>query len=69
LREELREYARTQRPEQRRKERTYELPGRLGGEPVAVNATVGGNRIDASELRRLKPAPNGLFPRLDDSEK
>jgi hypothetical protein len=69
LREELREYARTRCAEQLRKERTYELPGHLRGEPIAVNATVGGNRIDASELRHLKPAPNGLFPWFDASDK
>jgi hypothetical protein len=55
--------------EQLRKERTYALPGHLRGAPVAVNATVGGNRIDASELRHLKPAPNGLFPWFDASDK
>jgi hypothetical protein len=69
LREELREYARTRCAEQLRKERTYALPGHLRGAPVAVNATVGGNRIDASELRHLKPAPNGLFPWFDASDK
>jgi hypothetical protein len=69
LREELREYARTRCAEQLHKERTYELPCHLGGEPVVVNATVGGNRVDASELRHLKPAPNGLFPWFDASDK
>jgi hypothetical protein len=69
LRDELREYAHTQCAEQLHKERTYELPGHLRGERVVVNATVGGARIDASELRHLKPAPNGLFPWFDASDK
>jgi hypothetical protein len=68
LKEELREYARARCAEQLRKERTYELPGHLRGEPVAVNATIGG-RFDASELPHLKPAPNGLFPWFDASDK
>ena len=68
LREELREYARTRCAEQLRKERTYELPGHLRGEPVAVNATIGG-KFDACELRHLKPAPNGLFPWFDAPDK
>ena len=68
MREELREYARTRCAEQLRKERTYELPGHLRGEPVAVNATIGG-KFDAGELRHLKPAPNGLFPWFDASDK
>jgi len=69
LKEELREYARARCAELLRKERTYELPGHLRGGPVAVNATVGGDRIAASELRHLKPAPNGLFPWFDASDK
>jgi hypothetical protein len=69
LKEELREYARARCAEQLRKERNYELPGHLRGEPVAVNATVGGDRFDVSELRHLKPAPNGLFPWFDVSDK
>ena len=68
MKEELREYARARCAEQLRKERTYELPGHLRGEPVAVNATIGG-KFDASELRHLKPAPNGLFPGFDVSGK
>jgi hypothetical protein len=68
LKEDLREYARARCAEQLRKERTYELPGHLRGKPVAVNATVGG-KFDASELRHLKPAPNGLFPWFDASDK
>jgi hypothetical protein len=54
--------------EQLRKERTYELPGHLRGEPVAVSATIGG-KFDANQLRQLKPAPNGLFPCFDASDK
>jgi hypothetical protein len=69
LKEELLEYARARCAEQLRKQRTYRLPGRLRGEPVTVNATVGGDRFDASDLRHLKPAPNGLFPWFDVSDK
>ena len=52
LKEELREYARARCAEQLRKERTYELPGHLRGEPVAVNATVGG------KVRRVRASPS-----------
>jgi hypothetical protein len=69
LKEELREYARARCAQQLRKERTYELPGHLRGEPVAVNATIGGDKFDASELHHLNPAPNGLFPWFDVSDK
>jgi hypothetical protein len=67
LKEDLREYARARCAERLSKERTYELPGRLRGEPVAVNATIGGGKFDASELRHLKPGPSGLFPWFDAS--
>ena len=67
--EELREYARARRAELLRKERAYELPGHLRGEPVAVNATVGGNRFDVNQLRHAQPAPSGLFPWLEASDK
>jgi hypothetical protein len=57
LREELREYVSTRCAELLRRERTYELFGPLIGEPVMVNAAVGGHKFDVSQLRHAKPAP------------
>ena len=71
MKEELREYARARCTELLHKERTYELPGHLTGhlrgEPVVVNATVGGNKFDVGQLRYMTPGPNGLLPWLDAS--
>ena len=63
--EELREYAFARLKKLLSQERTYELPGHLRGEPVAVKATVGGDTFDVLQLRHMKPAPNGLFRWLD----
>jgi hypothetical protein len=39
------------------------------GEPVVVNAAVGGNMVDISQLQHAKPAPSGPLPSLDASDK
>ena len=57
--EELRRYARARCIELLRKERAYELPGHLRGEPVKVNAAVVGNEFDILELRKLAQASEG----------
>ena len=41
------------------KERTYDLPSRLRGERVVVNAAVVGNEFDGGELPKLAQASEG----------
>jgi hypothetical protein len=59
MKEDLREYAYVRCMELLRKERTYELPGHLRGEPVVVNVAVVGNKLDVGELRKLAQASEG----------